>query len=157
MKNRYRKYIPSFVYLLIAILFFIQTFFIKEQSGGMISRMNSKIFPRVIILCLAAISIISAIKAHNTDEEIPPFITNKKQFYLSVLCMVGTLLLINYTGMILAGWFYLFSEILLLSDKEKNKKYILKICLISLGVSVSLCLLFKFGFSMRLPLFFKIL
>ena len=69
IKDTFRKALPSVVYLLLAGVFFWQTFYIKQSTTSVFGMVTPKTFPRAIILLLAICSVINLISDIRTDSE----------------------------------------------------------------------------------------
>ena len=149
-----RKALPSVIYLLIAGVFFWQTFSIrKTDTIGLISATT---VPRVIILLLAIASLINLFHDLNSEKEPERFIHVPWKFLVTGLLLLFAAQYCKKVGFVIIGSVFLGVMFNLLDDAEKlTPKRIVFQVILGIVLSFTICYAFRYGLKVRLPLWPK--
>lgn len=154
-KNTFRKILPSLVYLLVAIVFFWQSSYIRQSTSSVFGMVTPKTFPRVIIALLAICAVINMVNDLRKKEEVKATIRVPGTFFLVTAIFLFLCMFIKNLGFLLASVIFLPSLFLILDDHEKTKKRVILLIVFGALIAIASVYAFRYGLKVRLPLYPK--
>lgn len=151
--NKWRKALPSLVYLAVAALFFWQSFSIQQSTSGTFGAVTPQTVPLVIILCLAVCAVINLVHDLRAPGDAAPYIVVPGRFLLTAATFLVGALIVKHVGFILTGGLFLSALFLIMDERPMNKKRVLLTVLAGFAVSAACCYGFRYGLNVRLPLY----
>ena len=155
IKDTFRKALPSVVYLLLAGVFFLQTFYIKQSTTSVFGMVTPKTFPRAIILLLAICSVINLISDIRTDCEAKKTIHIPWKFLLSVVVFLFSSMFIKKLGFLIVGSVFLPALLIILDDHKLSFKRTVFLIVFGVVFAILATFAFRYGLKVRLPLYPK--
>jgi len=153
MKDKLRKALPSIVYLIVALLFFIQSFSIRQSTSSVFGMVTPKTFPRVIIGLLAICAVANLVNDLKNPEPAKKTIHLPGKFLLSCALFVGSALIVKKVGFVITGSLFLPLLLLLLDDQKMTLKRTLFLVIIGVVIAVGAVYGFRYGLKVRLPMY----
>ena len=152
--GKVRKALPSVIYLIIAGLFYWQTFSIrKTDTMGLISATT---VPRVILLLLVIAALINLIHDLRNENEPERFIQVPWKFLVTALLLLFAAQYCKKVGFVIVGSIFLGVMFNLLDDAEvRTPKRIILQVLLGIVLSFAICYAFRYGLKVRLSLWPK--
>lgn len=155
MKNqgKWRKAVPSLVYLCITAVFFGQTFLIRQSTSGAMGAITPRTIPRVILLCLAVCAGLNLIHDLRSDETCEAYIQMPFRYLVVALTFLFVSLFVKSLGFVLCGIVFLFVLFQVLDDRTRSRKHLWENLLMAVAFSVIFCYGFRYGLNVRIPLY----
>lgn len=157
IKKQYNDLISGIFFLAFSVVIYIASFSIKVNNA---EALGPQFFPRIVAYCMGILSIlliiqkVRAIRGSKKTEEIESSRESIKNipFLLTSLLLVLYMFLIKPLGFIMVSIFYLFFQItIIIAPKDRKKKNMTIIILISIVIPILLYLLFYHVFNIFLP------
>ena len=152
-RDRLRKALPSIVYLLIAAIFYWQTFSIRQSTSGVIGAITPRTAPRFIILCFAVCAVFNLYNDLKREGETEAFIQVPAKYLAVGAAFLFIALFVKKLGFVVCGVLFLFVLFVALDDEQCTKKRVLVNLLMAVVFSVVLCYGFRYGLNVRIPLY----
>lgn len=152
---KWKKAIPSLVYILITGLFFWQTFYIQQSTSGSIGAITPRTVPRFILLCLAICAVINLVHDVKSDVPYSPYIQVPLKYLVVALTFLFIALFVKKLGFIFCGMVFLFSLFQVLDDRKASRKTIIGNLALAIIFSFVFCYGFRYGLNVRIPLYPK--
>lgn len=152
-RSKWRKAVPSMIYLLAAAVFFWQTFSIQQSTSGSIGAITPRTVPRVILLCLALCAVLNLIHDLREEGECAPFVQAPFQYLVVALTFLFVSLAVKKLGFVLCGVVFLFSLFQVLDDRPVTRKRVLGNLVMAAAFSLIFCYGFRYGLNVRIPLY----
>ena len=152
--NKVRKALPSVVYLLIAAVFYWQTFLIhKTDNIGIVSATT---IPRVIILMLAACAVLNLVHDLKQDGEVARYINIPWKFLVTGLLLFFAAQYCKKIGFVIIGSVFLGVLFNLLDEEAHTPKRVILQILLAVVLAFAISYGFRYGLKVRLPLWPKL-
>lgn len=151
--SKWRKAVPSAVYLLTAAVFFWQTFSIQQSTSGSIGAITPRTVPRVILTCLALCAVLNLIHDLKEEGECAPLIQVPFKYLVVALTFLFVSLAVKRLGFVLCGCVFLFSLFQVLDDRPVTRRRVLGNLAMAVAFSIVLCYGFRYGLNVRIPLY----
>lgn len=132
----------------VALAFFIGTFSIRQAKTQASQTVSARFFPRAIIAIFTVASVVcvwSEFKKKDDDSENDRKI---KSMVMSIVVMGACVLLLDTLGFFIDGFIFMLLQISIMKEKKPD----LTAVLVSVGCTVVFSLLFRYGFSIGIPL-----
>lgn len=152
-KDKLRKALPSVVCLIIAAIFYWQTFSIRQSTSGSIGAITPRTVPRFIILCFTFCAVLNLYHDLKKDGEEAPYIQVPIKYLAAGLAFLFIALSVKTLGFVLCGIVFLFVLFMVLDDQPPTKKRVVLNFLMAAGFSMVLCYGFRYGLNVRIPLY----
>lgn len=152
-KDKLRKALPSMVYLIVAAIFYWQTFSIRQSTSGSIGAVTPRTVPRFIILCFAFCAVLNLYHDLKKEGEEAPYIRVPIKYLAVGLAFLFIALSVKTLGFVFCGIVFLFVLFMVLDAQPLTKKRVAFNLLMAAGFSVILCYGFRYGLNVRIPLY----
>lgn len=152
-KTKLKAIFPSIVYLIIAGVFFIQTFQIRQSTSGDMGAITPRTIPRLIILLFAVCAVINMIQSWKKAEETEKLINRPLCYLIIGLDFLMIALLAKKIGFIIMGSIFQFVLFCVLEDEKLTKKRVGFYFLIAIALTFLFCYGFRYGLHVRIPLY----
>ena len=152
-KTKFRAILPSIIYLIIAAVFYAQTFYIRQSTSGDIGAITPRTIPRLIILLFAVCAVINMIQSWKKEEETEKLINRPLCYLIIGLDFLMIALLAKTIGFIITGIIFQFVLFCVLEDEKLTKKRVLFYFLTAVVLTFVFCYGFRYGLHVRIPLY----
>ena len=153
MKNKWKKAIPSLVYLLIAAVFYWQTFSIRQSTTGTIGAITPSTVPRVVIVCFALCALINLHNDIRREGEAAVLIQMPGKYLAVCAAFLFVGLFAKKIGFVICGIVFMGVLFNALDDRGLNRKHIIQNVVMAVVLSFVFCYAFRYGLNVRIPLY----
>ncbi len=152
-KNSLKKAVPSLVYLLLAALFFWQTFSIQQSTSGTIGAITPRTVPRVVIACFALCAVLNLVNDLRSDKEAEALIQVPQKYLAACAAFLFVGLFVKRLGFVICGIVFMAVLLIALDDRPLTKKNIITNLVMAVVCSFVFCYAFRYGLNVRIPLY----
>lgn len=152
-KGQIRKALPSLVYLVVAGVFFAQTFSIQQSTSGTMGAITPRTVPRVVILCFALCAVVNLVNDMKRQEEIKPYVNRPLKYLITALAFLFISQSVKKLGFVLCGVIFLFVLFMVLEDETITRKLVVRNLLLAVVFSAVFCYGFRYGLKVRIPMY----
>lgn len=152
-RSKWRKAAPSVIYLLLAAVFFWQTFSIQQSTSGSIGAITPRTVPRVILICLALCAVMNLVHDMKEEGECASFVQVPYKYLIVALTFLFVSMAVKKLGFVLCGGVFLFALFQVLDDRPVSRKRVLGNLAMAVAFSIIFCYGFRYGLNVRIPLY----
>lgn len=154
MRNRrWRKAVPSLIYLFIAAIFYVQTFSIQQSVSGSMGAITPRTVPRVVILCFALCAVFNLLNDVKKQDTEGLFIKKPFKYLITATAFLFIAQSVKSLGFVICGSVFLFALFIVLEDEAITKKIVIKNLLMAIMFSLVFCYGFRYGLHVRIPMY----
>ena len=152
-KEQWKKAVPSLVYLLLAIIFYWQTFSIQQSTSGTMGAITPRTVPRVVIICLALCAVLNLVNDLRRDGGAAPLIQVPLKYLSVCAAFLFVSLFAKSLGFIICGIVFMGVLLIVLDDRPVSKRTVAFNILLAAALSFVFCYGFRYGLNVRIPLY----